>query len=151
LSSFYFRYIEAKRSMGRNVPGKLKILRILITPVIAICLLAGGLMAEACVCGDTCLHGLQLSEKPWKSDLIHFRCSKASCKNCTLEDGKSYKAYGGHRTSSHNKTNPESLFKINAGEIYKICNYLAASFPRVFIPIEFSPLPMYLTHLSLRL
>lgn len=134
--------------MNKNVHGKLKICRIFITLVIAGCLLQNGLMAEACICGNLCLHGLQFSEKSGKSGLMHFRCSKDSCKTCNLEDGQSYKAYSGHRMGSGNGNVPHFSVSPLTYRYDYICNPMKVDFVSLPLFFKFSPPPAYIKNLS---
>lgn len=66
--------------------------RILLTLFLIIGIATSGIMAEACLCGDACLHGLQPKGEKRVSDTFHKRCSETGCKSCSLENGWTYKA-----------------------------------------------------------
>jgi hypothetical protein len=145
---FYFRDIEAEHIMERNVTGKLNLLKIYLIPVIAICLLASGLISETCVWGDLCSDGLQLSEKSGESYPVHFRCSTALCKICTLEHGLSDKAYSSHHTSSNNRTILDSSLN-SFNSLFYYINTIAKVFSfRIFPFIKLHAIPTYLKNLS---
>jgi hypothetical protein len=53
---------------------------------------ANNVFAEACFCGNTCLHSIQTRAKTKANFLIHLRCSGNLCKSCNLETGQILKA-----------------------------------------------------------
>ena len=52
---------------------------------------ANGVMAEACFCGQACLHGLQGKSEKQVNPLFHNRCNGTSCKGCNIEKGQTLK------------------------------------------------------------
>ena len=49
-------------------------------------------MAEACFCGEACLHSLQDKTTASTGSPFHHRCSGTHCKSCNLEDGQTLQA-----------------------------------------------------------
>jgi hypothetical protein len=58
--------------------------------ILGICV--NDVMAEACLCGEACPHGLQDKPDVRASFLFHERCSGTHCKGCNLEKGRAIKA-----------------------------------------------------------
>ena len=51
-----------------------------------------GVMADFCLCGQACLHGLQ-DKSAGKVNLpFHYRCCGAVCRSCNIETGQTIKA-----------------------------------------------------------
>ena len=50
-----------------------------------------GVMAEACFCGQACLHGLQNKSTKRVTPLFHNRCNGTNCKGCNVEKGQTLK------------------------------------------------------------
>jgi hypothetical protein len=73
--------------------GKIKVLRQILALFLILGIYTSGMMAEVCLCGQSCSHGLQKdrSETREKS-LFHKRCSETNCKSCNLENGQTLKA-----------------------------------------------------------
>ena len=57
--------------------------------VLGICV--NGVLAEACFCGQVCLHGLQNKSVKQVKSLFHNRCNGTNCKGCSIENGQSLK------------------------------------------------------------
>jgi hypothetical protein len=64
---------------------------------------ANSALAETCLCGQTCRHGLQAKSKIKTNSLFHMRCSGTLCKSCDLEEGQTYKAANAATRSFHVK------------------------------------------------
>lgn len=64
----------------------------MITLFLALGVFANSALAEACFCGQTCMHGLQPKAKINVKFLYHVRCPGTLCKSCGLEKGQTLKA-----------------------------------------------------------
>ena len=104
---------------------------------------ANALMAEVCLCGRSCPHGLQYKSGAPGDSLFHPRCSGTSCKTCNIENGQSLKAAGAFSPPYH--------FKIL--DRMWITSFLVEYAPREIVlphftsfqyPAAFSLLPIYL-------
>lgn len=61
-------------------------------------ILAGSLIADACLCGKICSPFVQQDAKVMAvNPLFHLRCSASFCNSCTYENGQSLKM-GGYST-----------------------------------------------------
>jgi hypothetical protein len=69
-----------------------KIVNIFIALFAALSICTNGLMAEACLCGQACLHGLQDTSDEKVSIPFHNHCSGTACKSCHIEEGQTIKA-----------------------------------------------------------
>jgi len=78
--------------MPRILLVKLRIFKTLIVIFISLGIFANGVMAEACFCGEVCLHSLQNTAKTRAGSPFHHRCSGTHCKSCNLEDGQTLQA-----------------------------------------------------------
>lgn len=67
----------------------IKVHKISVVLTLALGILISTIMAEACVCGSTCLHVLQPKEKAYL--LFHMQCPFTHCRSCDLEKGKTLK------------------------------------------------------------
>jgi len=65
---------------------------ILIALLLVLGVFANSALAEACFCGQACLHGFQPNAKIKVNSLFHMRCSGIPCKSCQLEKGQTLKA-----------------------------------------------------------
>jgi len=68
-----------------------KIFNIFIAVFLSLGVFANGALAEACLCGQACSHGLQAKTKTKIYFLFHMRCPGNLCKTCDLENGQSLK------------------------------------------------------------
>ena len=69
-----------------------KTFNILVALFLVLGVFANSALAEACFCGQACLHGLQPKAKIKVTFLFHMRCSGIPCKSCDLEKGQTLKA-----------------------------------------------------------
>ena len=53
---------------------------------------SNGVLAEACFCGQACLHSPQNKPKLAVNLTFHMRCSGTFCRSCVLEKGQIFKA-----------------------------------------------------------
>jgi len=72
--------------------GYRKTLNTLISLLLVLGVFANSALAEACFCGEACLHGLQSNAKTKVNFPVHMRCSGIPCKSCDLEKGQTLKA-----------------------------------------------------------
>ena len=72
--------------------GYRKTLHIFVALILVLGVFANSAWAEACFCGEACLHGLQPKAKIKVNFLFHMRCSGTRCKSCDLEKGQTFKA-----------------------------------------------------------
>ena len=80
-----------------------KIASILISLFLTLGICANGVMTDACLCGQACLHGIQNKSEEKTNSLIHLRCSETGCKSCNLEKGRSLKSAQNSPSSQHIK------------------------------------------------
>jgi hypothetical protein len=78
--------------MPRILLVKSRIFKTLLVIFIILGFFANGVMAEACFCGEACLHSLQDKTKASTASPFHHRCSGTHCKSCNLEDGQTLRA-----------------------------------------------------------
>jgi hypothetical protein len=72
--------------------GYQKTFKILFALLLAFGVFTNSALAEACFCGQACLHGLQPKAMTKINFLFHMRCSGTVCKSCDLEKGQTIKA-----------------------------------------------------------
>lgn len=128
--------------------GKRKVFRQLLALFLILGIYTSGMMGEACLCGQSCSHGLQKdrSEARLKS-LFHKRCSETNCKSCTLEGGQTLRAA--------NISSSDGNFKIfDAACIisflvdYPTTNHYLKSFRSTYTSVKILSSPIYLKNLS---
>ena len=83
---------KSDRPDGKILMGYRKTFNILVALFLALGVFANSALAEACFCGQACLHGLQPKAKTKINFLFHMRCSGTLCKSCDLENGRTLKA-----------------------------------------------------------
>ncbi len=72
---------------------------ILAVLVLVVGVFANSALAQACFCGQACLHGFQPKSKIKVKSLLHMRCSGIPCKSCDLEESQTLRATT-HRSQS---------------------------------------------------
>jgi len=90
--SFPYDKKRNDRPDGKILMRHRKTFNILVALFLAFGVFANSALAEACFCGQACLHGLQPEAKIKVNFLFHMRCSGALCKSCDLEKGQTLKA-----------------------------------------------------------
>ena len=71
--------------------GNRRVFKTLLGLFLILGIFANGVMAEACLCGKACLHGLQDKTESSVGSTFHVRCSGMRCKSCSLENGRTLK------------------------------------------------------------
>jgi len=131
------------------MPRNLKIFRLYFIKFLIIGLFANSLLPQACLCGATCLHGLQGKELSSISSLFHTRCLGTQCKSCNLEDIQTLKASNG----AHSITKTEILFApsilFDLSDYQSNIDLVNIIFPHHIKPLKTRSLPAYLQNLSL--
>jgi len=89
------------RPLRKTHMGRQKIASILISLFLTLGICANGMMTDACLCGQACLHGIQNNSEEKTNSLIHLRCSETGCKSCNLEKGRSLKSAQNSPPSQH--------------------------------------------------
>jgi hypothetical protein len=74
--------------MGVVPVRKRRSYKILLVLLLVFGIGANGVLAEACFCGQACLHGLQNKSVKQVKSLFHNRCSGTNCKGCNIENGQ---------------------------------------------------------------
>jgi len=129
--------------------GNFKIFRLYFIKFLIIGLFANSLLPQACLCGGSCLHGLQGKERSSISFLFHTRCLGTQCKSCNLEDIQSLKASNGARSITKTEIifAPSILF--NLSDYQSNNDLIKIIFPLHIKPLKTRTLPAYLQNLSL--
>ena len=70
----------------------MKIFKKLLFILIILGVFANSVLAEACFCGEACLHSFQDKTKTSTPSPFHHRCSGTHCDSCDLEKGQKLKA-----------------------------------------------------------
>ncbi|MGB2929397.1 MAG: hypothetical protein WBB70_10835, partial [Desulfobacterales bacterium] len=78
--------------MPRILLVKLRTFKTLLVIFIILGIFPNGVMAEACFCGEACLHSLQDKTTARTGSPFHHRCFGTHCKSCNLEDGQTLQA-----------------------------------------------------------
>ena len=65
-----------------------KVIKKLMGLLLAVGIFANGMVAGACLCGKTCLHGWQEKSTANACFLFHPRCFGVACKSCNVEKGQ---------------------------------------------------------------
>ncbi len=63
-----------------------------VVMLLVLSIFTNNVLAEACLCGQACLHGLRAKARTNVHFLFHLRCSDIPCKSCNLEKGQTLKA-----------------------------------------------------------
>ena len=136
-------------NMENNLLRILKIFRLYFVKFLIIGLFANSLLPQACLCGGTCLHGIQGKEWSSISFLFHTRCIGTQCKSCNLEDIQTLKASNG----AHPITKTEILFApsilSDLSDYQSNIDLINNIFPHHIKPLKTRSLPAYLQNLSL--
>jgi len=72
--------------------GYRKTYSLFVALFLVLSIFATSAFAEACFCGQACLHGLQPKPKKLFNFPFHKRCPDTLCKSCDLEKGQKLKA-----------------------------------------------------------
>ena len=140
--------IHAKSAIG---VGNLRAFRLLLVLLLTLGIFVNSVMAEACFCGETCIHGLQDKVNTRGSFPFHNRCSGTHCKSCNFEDGQTLKATNASPPTGNLET-LDTSFTIFVGTDYHSNNHILNGFcPRIYTGIKVQSSPAYLQNLSLLL
>jgi hypothetical protein len=88
-------------------PVRRRSYKIFLALVLVLGIGANGVLAEACFCGEGCLHGFQNKSVKQVKSLFHNRCSGTNCKGCNIENGQTLKTVS--------TDNSKSIAKISYG------------------------------------
>ena len=128
-----------------------KLFRLFFVKFLIIGLFTNSLLAQACFCGEACLHSLQGKSKASQSFIFHTRCSGTRCNSCNFEDVQTLKASNTtHSTEKLNTLNTPFILS-NFSDYRLNVNFLKifSSRPNKYVKVQ-SP-PTYLQNLSLLL
>ena len=125
---------------------KLRIFKTLLFILIILGVFANSALAEACFCGEACLHSFQ--DKTSTRSPFHHRCSGTHCDSCDLEKGQKLKA-------ANSKTQMPNLKILDASFILSVLFDYPPDYPILksfdsFYVYEIAPSsPIYLQNLSI--
>jgi len=107
------------------------------------------MIADACFCGQACLHGLQSKPRIKVNFLFHMRCTGGLCKGCDLEKSQNLKVANHPATQTPNIKILENAFILSALVDYP-SNYHILKHLVPFYVCEIAPsIPIYLKKQSL--
>lgn len=129
--------------------GKRKVLRQLIALFLILGIYTNGMMAEVCLCGQSCPHGLQKDRSEARGrPLFHKRCSQTNCKSCNLENGQTLRA-ANISSSDGNFKIFDTAWIASVLVHYPTTNHYLISFYSTYISARVPSSPIYLKNLSL--
>ena len=135
----------------KNILGNLRTFRVLIVLFLVLGIFTNSVMAEACFCGEACIHGLQDKANTRGRFPFHNHCVGTHCKSCNFEDGQTLKAANSSPTTGNLET-LDTSFIIFIGMDYHSNNHIFNGFcPRIYTGIKIQSSPAYLQNLSLLL
>ena len=97
--------------------GYRKTPNILVIVLLVLGVLTNSVLAEACFCGEACLHGLQPNANIRANFRFHMRCTGIPCQSCQLEKGQTIKA-ANSRHQSFNTRIFDNLFVLSSFRDY---------------------------------
>ncbi len=83
--------------------GHRKTPNILVIVLLVLGVLTNSALAEACFCGEACLHVFQPNANISAKTLFHMRCTDVPCQSCQLEKGQTLKAANSRHHSFHTR------------------------------------------------
>ena len=125
-----------------------KTFKILVALFLVLGVFANSALAEACFCGQACLHGLQSKAKIKVNFLFHMRCSGTLCKSCDLEKGQTLKA-ANSATRTLNVKTLDTAFILSTLLDYPSTNHIFKDFDSFYACATVPSSPIYLQKLSL--
>jgi hypothetical protein len=128
--------------------GIRKITGILPTLLLILGIFANCVMAETCLCGQACLHGLPIKAEVKLGSFIHGRCFGTFCKSCTLEKGQAFKA-ANPATPIVNLKILDTTFIVSTFLDYHSINHVTDGFASFYAYATSSSSPIYLKNRSL--
>ena len=94
--------------------GCRKTFNVFVAMFLVLGIFATSAFAEACFCGQACLHGLQPKPKKLLNFPFHKRCPDTLCKGCDLEKGQSLKVANNPAAQTPNIKILENAFILSA-------------------------------------
>ncbi len=131
--------------------GNLRVFRMLLVLFLALGIFANGVMAEACFCGEACLHGLQDKAKTRVSSPFHNRCSGSHCNSCNLEDGQTLKAANSSTSTGNLIILDTSFIILILTDYHSNKQFIKGFCSRIYACVKVQSSPTYLQNLSLLL
>ena len=125
-----------------------KTFKILVALFLVLGVFANSALAEACFCGEACLHGLQPDGKIKVYLPFHMRCSGIPCESCELEKGQTLKAANSINQSLNVKLLDNAFILptlLDYPPTYHILKNFDSFYARGAIPSS----PIYLQNLSI--
>jgi hypothetical protein len=127
---------------------KLRIFKILLFILIILGVFANSALAEACFCGEACLHSFQDKTKTSTRFPFHHRCSGTHCDSCDLEKGQKLKA-ANSKIQTFNVNILDTAFILSTLFDYPPNYPILKSFDSFYV-YEIAPSsPIYLQNLSI--
>lgn len=130
--------------------GNVKLYRMLLVPLLILSVFTSGVTAEACLCGEACLHGLQYNQGTRVNTLFHHHCSGTCCKGCNLEDGQTLKKVCSSTPTAHLKIFQMSSIIAVFTNSQSENNLIEVFYSRTHTCIKAHSSPTFLQNLSLR-
>jgi len=134
--------------MEKNLLRHAKIFKLVFVQLLTIGLFANSFLAQACFCGDACVHGLQVKTKTGPGFLFHNRCPGTRCQSCDFEEIQTLKASNiAHPTAELNALH--TLFiPFSFSDCRFNVNHIKVFFTRLHKYVEAQSPPAYLQNLS---
>jgi hypothetical protein len=129
--------------------GYRKTFNIVVALFLALGVFANSALAEACLCGQACLHSLQPKAKTKINFLFHMRCSGTLCKSCDLEKDQTLKA-ANSATQTLNVKILDTAFILSTLLDYPSIYHILKDFDSFYACGTVPSSPIYLQKLSLR-
>jgi hypothetical protein len=109
---------------------------------------SNGVMAEVCVCGQSCMHDVQDGSGARVNCLFHKHCSGAHCRSCNIEEGQTFKTVNTSAPNGNVKIfNAICIKSVLVG--YPYADYVFKSLGSSHAYVKAPSLPIYLQNLSL--
>jgi hypothetical protein len=128
--------------------GKIKVLRQLLALFLILGIYTSGMMADVCLCGQSCSHGLQKDRSETRGKfLFHKRCSETNCKSCNLENGQTLRA-ANISSSDGNFKIFDTAWIASVLVDYPTTNYYLKTISSTYTSVKVLSSPIYLRNLS---
>jgi hypothetical protein len=138
-------------NMEKILLRNLRILRIFLALFLILGIFVNSVMAEACFCGEACLHSLQNKAKTRSSFPFHNRCSGGNCKSCNLEYGQTLKAKNLSTPTDSLKSLEPSFVIFFLTNLHFDQHMIEDFCTRLYAFLKFQYSPIYIQNLSLLL
>ena len=135
--------------MSRILLVKLKIFKTFLVIFIILGIFANGFTAEACFCGEACLHSLQDKTKASTGSPFHHRCSGIHCKSCNLEDGQTLQATNSPIPADNLNILDTSLIILFLTDYYSDNHTIISFYPQNDTFLKLQSPKVYILNLSL--